>query len=85
MKGCTSVSDHGISVMILKCKMLRSILACDTSFGNHSVVALCSGISSGTQKNEKHSQLMASKLLTLHIGGCHGIYCLLVSFYCCHG
>ncbi|KAK6126316.1 hypothetical protein DH2020_039961 [Rehmannia glutinosa] len=73
MKGCTSVTDHGISVMILKCKMLQSVLACDTSFGNNSILALCSGISSGTQQSEKHSQLMAHKLLTLHIGGCHGI------------
>ncbi|KAL8505061.1 hypothetical protein ACS0TY_016319 [Phlomoides rotata] len=73
IKGCTSVSDHGISTMILKCKMLKSILACDTSFGNQSVLALCPGLSNETTKSGKHLQLMASKLLTLHIGGCHEI------------
>ncbi|KAH6837789.1 hypothetical protein C2S53_007609 [Perilla frutescens var. hirtella] len=73
IKGCTLVTDHGISVMILKCKVLRSILACDTSFGNHSALALCSGNSSETQKSGKQSQLMAYKLVTLHIGGCSGI------------
>ncbi|KAK6152320.1 hypothetical protein DH2020_014955 [Rehmannia glutinosa] len=73
MKGCTSVTDHGISVMILKCKMLQSVLACDTSFGDNSSLALCSIISGGTQQSEKDSQLMGHKLLTLHIGGCHGI------------
>ncbi|PIN16821.1 hypothetical protein CDL12_10523 [Handroanthus impetiginosus] len=73
INGCTSVTDDGISVMILKCKMLQSILACDTSFGNKSILVLCSGISSETQQSEKHSQLMAYKLLALHIGGCHGV------------
>ncbi|KAI3447487.1 hypothetical protein Pfo_004152 [Paulownia fortunei] len=72
MKGCTSVTDHGISVMILNCKMLQSVLACDTSFGNNSILALCLGVSSETQQSEKHSRLMAYKLLTLHVGGCHG-------------
>lgn len=77
MKGCTLVTDHGISVLILKCKVMHSILACDTSFGNHSALALCTGNSNGAQKSENHSQSMAYKLLTLHIGGCHGIYYLL--------
>ncbi|KAL9150131.1 hypothetical protein ABFS82_12G149400 [Erythranthe guttata] len=73
IKGCTSVTDHGISVMIRECKRLKSILACDTSFGNGSVVAFSSGISTETEQSENNSQLMAFKLLTLHVGGCHGI------------
>ncbi|KAL0426519.1 UNVERIFIED_CONTAM: BTB/POZ domain-containing protein FBL11 [Sesamum latifolium] len=73
LKGCTSVTDHGIAVMILRCKMLQSVLACDTSFRNNSILALSSGISSVTQQNERHSQLIARKLLTLHIGGCRGV------------
>ncbi|KAL0333453.1 UNVERIFIED_CONTAM: BTB/POZ domain-containing protein FBL11 [Sesamum angustifolium] len=72
LKGCTSVTDHGIAVMILRCKMLQSVLACDTSFRNNSILALSSGISSVTQHNESHFPLIAHKLLTLHIGGCHG-------------
>lgn len=77
MKGCTLVTDHGISRMILKCKELCSILACDTSFGNHSALALCSGNPSKIWESEKYSQLMAYKLLTLHIGRCRGILVLL--------
>ncbi|XP_012835815.1 PREDICTED: BTB/POZ domain-containing protein FBL11 [Erythranthe guttata] len=73
IKGCTSVTDHGISKMILICKRLKSILACDTSFGNGSVVAFSSGISTETEQSENNSQLMVFKLLTLHVGGCHGI------------
>ncbi|KAL6514373.1 hypothetical protein OROHE_019115 [Orobanche hederae] len=73
ISGCTSVTDHGISVMILKCKRLQSVLACDTSFGNNSVLALSSSDSGGTHPSENHSQLMGYILLTLHVGGCHGI------------
>ncbi|XP_020549701.1 BTB/POZ domain-containing protein FBL11 isoform X1 [Sesamum indicum] len=73
LKGCTSVTDHGIAVMILRCKILQSVLACDTSFQNNSILALSSGVSSVTQQHERHSQLIAHKLLTLHIGGCRGV------------
>ncbi|CAA0829674.1 ubiquitin-protein ligases, partial [Striga hermonthica] len=73
IKGCTSLTDHGISAMISNCKKLQSVLACDTSFGNNSVLALCSSNSSGTPQHEKQSQLMAYRLQTLHIGGCYGV------------
>ncbi|XP_075510046.1 BTB/POZ domain-containing protein FBL11 isoform X1 [Primulina tabacum] len=73
MRGCTSVTDCGLSVMILKCKKLHSMVACDTSFGNNSALALCSSISSKTQQSEKYYQSMPHKLQTLHIGGCNGI------------
>ncbi|KAL1541370.1 BTB/POZ domain-containing protein FBL11-like [Salvia divinorum] len=73
IKGCTLVTDHGISRMILNCKELCSILACDTSFGNHSALALCSSNPNETQESENYSRLMAHKLLILHIGRCRGI------------
>ncbi|KAK4478720.1 hypothetical protein RD792_014218 [Penstemon davidsonii] len=73
LKGCISVTDRGISAMILKCKNLQSVLACDTSFGNSSILALCSGNSSATQGSKKNSQLNVYKLLDLHISGCYGI------------
>ncbi|KAG8374153.1 hypothetical protein BUALT_Bualt11G0101200 [Buddleja alternifolia] len=73
MQGCISVTDRGISEMILKCKMLQSVLACDTSFGNNSILALCSGISSEAQQSQKQCQLTAYNLRTLHIGGCHRV------------
>ncbi|KAL3825794.1 hypothetical protein ACJIZ3_021823 [Penstemon smallii] len=73
LKGCISVTDRGISAMIINCKNLQSVLACDTSFGNSSILALCSGNSSETQGSKKNSQLTAYKLLDLHISGCYGI------------
>ncbi|KAL2509220.1 ubiquitin-protein ligase [Forsythia ovata] len=73
IKGCISVTDNGISVIILKCKRLHSVLVCDTSFGNNSVLALCYGISGVEPQSENHSHTMASKCQTLHIGGCNGI------------
>ncbi|XP_073155674.1 BTB/POZ domain-containing protein FBL11 isoform X2 [Henckelia pumila] len=79
MRGCTSVTDCGLSVMILKCKKLHSTVACDTSFGNNSALALCSSVSSETQQSEKSFQLMACKLQTLHIGGCTGIDGMILS------
>lgn len=71
--GCTSVTDCGISAMILTCKQLLSILACDTSFGSSSILALCAGNSSEPRRDEKNLQLNAYKLLDLHIGGCCGM------------
>ncbi|GFP88113.1 BTB/POZ domain-containing protein fbl11 [Phtheirospermum japonicum] len=73
IKGCPSVTDPGISVMILKCKRLQSIMACDTSFGNCSIMSLCSGKSGGIQHSRRHSSLLGYKLLTFHVGGCYEI------------
>lgn len=86
MNGCGLVTDHGISLMVLKCTELHSILACDTSFGNHSALALCS---SKTHESGNNTQLVAYKLRTLHIGRCHGIlfflqFQLLKSYYMQH-
>ncbi|XP_051148896.1 BTB/POZ domain-containing protein FBL11 isoform X2 [Andrographis paniculata] len=68
IRGCTSVTDNAISTMILKCKMLHSVLACHTSFGNSSIEVL-SGIPSETQR----SLSPRNQLQTLHVGGCHGV------------
>ncbi|KZV26458.1 hypothetical protein F511_35675 [Dorcoceras hygrometricum] len=73
IRGCTSVTDCGLSVMIRKCEKLHSILACDTSFANNSALALCCSISTATQQSEKYSSLIVRKLQNLHIGGCNGI------------
>lgn len=72
LNGCTSLTDNGLSVIILKCKKLHSVLACDTSFGNNSILALCYGISVAESKRGNYSHTTASKCQTLHIGGCNG-------------
>lgn len=76
LKGCTTVTDDGISVVILKCVMLHSILACDTSLGKKSVRALCSGVPDlndpATLQVKSPSHTLAPKLQTLDIGGCMG-------------
>ncbi|KAK3043566.1 hypothetical protein RJ639_002145 [Escallonia herrerae] len=77
LKGCTSMTDAGIADLILRCVKLHSIVICDTSFGQHSVMALCSSKpnfdhSAAPQINED-SHSLAYKLQTLHIGGCTGV------------
>ncbi|XP_059646730.1 BTB/POZ domain-containing protein FBL11 isoform X2 [Cornus florida] len=72
LKGCTSVTDAGISVLILRCLELHSIVVSDTSFGQNSILALCSTITnSAAQIEKKRSQTLAYKLQTLHMGGCN--------------
>nr|XP_027071455.1 BTB/POZ domain-containing protein FBL11-like isoform X3 [Coffea arabica] len=77
LNGCMSVTDSGISFVILNCILLRSILACDTYFGQESISALCSGVHNledhvePQAKKPLHS--FASKFHTLHIGGCMGV------------
>lgn len=81
LKGCISVTDVGISNLICRCVKLHSILVCDTSFGINSILALCSastnfGASSATHFGKRHSNTLAYKLQTLHMGGCKGGYYL---------
>ncbi|KAL3646853.1 hypothetical protein CASFOL_009397 [Castilleja foliolosa] len=73
IKGCTSATDHCISVMIQKCKKLQSIMACDTSFGNYSIQSLCSGNFCGIQHSRRHSRLLGYRLVDFHVGGCYEI------------
>lgn len=77
INGCTSVTDDGISILILKCVMLHSILICDTSFGENSVRALCSAVRKlnglAVPQSERSSLPLAPKLQMLEIGGCKGV------------
>ncbi|KAK4345635.1 hypothetical protein RND71_035811 [Anisodus tanguticus] len=76
LNACTSITDSGISVLVLKCVELHSIFACDTSFGQNCVLSLCPNISRVdilAMKIEKHTNSLANKLQILHIGGCKGI------------
>lgn len=77
LKGCTSVSDGGIAVVILECINLHSIVVCETSFGDNSIMALCSHLPGGdrlasAQTEGNNSMSLAHKLQKLHMGGCMG-------------
>ncbi|XP_009627140.1 BTB/POZ domain-containing protein FBL11 isoform X2 [Nicotiana tomentosiformis] len=76
LNACTSITDSGISVILLKCVGLHSIFACDTLFGHNCVLSLCRDISrfdGVAMKMEKNTNSSAYKLQILHIGGCKGI------------
>lgn len=78
VKGCISITDNGIASLIDKCKNLHSLVVCLTSFGMHSIQALCSGRPDfSNPKNsrfgEKHSVSLAPHLQMLHMGGCKGV------------
>ena len=86
LRGCTSVTDAGISVLILRCVELHSLFVCDTSFGRNSILALTSGIPNlnhfPTQPIENnHAKSLAFKLQVLHMGGCNGEYFFLHMSY----
>ncbi|CAH9099417.1 unnamed protein product [Cuscuta europaea] len=74
LRGCISLTDDGISILLLKCINLHSIFVCDTYFGRNSVLALCYGASefdgSPEVKFKDLSHSVASKLQILHMGGC---------------
>ncbi|XP_024986087.1 BTB/POZ domain-containing protein FBL11 isoform X3 [Cynara cardunculus var. scolymus] len=76
LKGCTSLSDVGMSALICKCLKLNSIVACDTFFGQQSILALFSLNNCYDRVAAKHSEkniLPACNLQMLHMGGCKGI------------
>ncbi|XP_065857051.1 BTB/POZ domain-containing protein FBL11-like isoform X2 [Euphorbia lathyris] len=77
LKGCISATDIGISVLINGCLKLHSIIVCDTSFGIHSIQALCSPASnigpSDSESSKRCLSTLAFKLQTLHMGGCKGV------------
>ncbi|CAN6438740.1 unnamed protein product [Victoria cruziana] len=78
LRGCTSLTDVGISKALFKFKQLSSIIAADTHFGNQSISCLCSGFPSSdyfTASNfdPKHSNSLAFALQQLDIGGCRSI------------
>ncbi|CAL9770597.1 unnamed protein product [Musa acuminata subsp. burmannicoides] len=77
IKGCTMVTDMGISKLISKCLHIKSLILSYTSFGQSSVGVLCSDLlltSNLTEVSDhKYSCTMAFRLQQLHIDGCKGI------------
>ncbi|CAL5419740.1 unnamed protein product [Camellia sinensis] len=76
--GCTSVTDAGISILVLRCIKLHSLVVCDTSFGQNSILALTSGIPNlnrfpTQQIDDNNAKSLAFKLQVLHMGGCNGV------------
>ncbi|CAL5350771.1 unnamed protein product [Camellia sinensis] len=77
VSGCTSVTDAGISILVLRCIKLHSLVVCDTSFGQNSILALTSGIPNlnrfpTQQIDDNNAKSLAFKLQVLHMGGCNG-------------
>ncbi|PON55995.1 hypothetical protein TorRG33x02_297610, partial [Trema orientale] len=70
LKGCTALTDVGMSDLIHGCVRLKSILVCHTSFGINSVLALCSSLHGYGNTSNQLSESMAFNLQTLHIGYC---------------
>ncbi|KAJ8479048.1 hypothetical protein OPV22_022775 [Ensete ventricosum] len=77
IKGCTMVTDTGISKLISKCLHIKSLILSYTSFGKSSVGVLCSDLLLTSNLTEvtdhKYSCTMAFWLQQLHIDGCEGI------------
>ncbi|KAI3695746.1 hypothetical protein L1987_78746 [Smallanthus sonchifolius] len=76
LKGCISVSDAGISSLVCRCLKLNSIVACDTHFGQQSILALCSSNACYGHVAVEHNRQntsQGSNLQVLHMGGCKGI------------
>ncbi|XP_008788422.2 BTB/POZ domain-containing protein FBL11 isoform X2 [Phoenix dactylifera] len=76
IKGCTLVTDAGISKLLCKCFKILSLILSYTSFGRNSILTLCSGHIYGFPEihhNHKYSNTMAFRLQQLDISGCTGV------------
>ncbi|XP_058088680.1 LOW QUALITY PROTEIN: BTB/POZ domain-containing protein FBL11 [Magnolia sinica] len=77
LKGCTLVTDMGMSKLICMCMNLCSLVVSDTCFGRNSVIGLCSEITFPNgfpgRHQEKHSSTLAFRLQKLHISGCKNV------------
>ncbi|KAI3814131.1 hypothetical protein L1987_18878 [Smallanthus sonchifolius] len=75
LKGCISVSYAGVSSLICRCLKVNSIVACDTHFGQQSILALCSSNACYGHVAVEHNRQnisQGSNLQILHMGGCKG-------------
>nr|XP_010940313.1 BTB/POZ domain-containing protein FBL11 [Elaeis guineensis] len=77
IKGCTVVTDAGISKLLCKCFKILSLILSYTSFGINSILTLCSGCIlpdsfPEIHHDHKYSNTMAFRLQQLDIGGCKG-------------
>ncbi|XP_042436539.1 BTB/POZ domain-containing protein FBL11-like isoform X1 [Zingiber officinale] len=77
IKGCTVVTDMGISTLVSKCLKIQSLFLSYTSFGRNSIEVLCSDcllIQKFTEVDDhKYSKTIAYRLHQLHIDGCKGV------------
>lgn len=81
IKHCTQLTDDGISALLLNCRKMHSMVLSYTSFGNHSIQALCSSDPSDSfpYHKDEHAHVMAFRLQELHLEGCGGITCAAMS------
>eukprot|EP00268_Persea_americana_P057433 TRINITY_DN6883_c0_g1_i31.p1 TRINITY_DN6883_c0_g1~~TRINITY_DN6883_c0_g1_i31.p1 ORF type:complete len:497 (+),score=50.29 TRINITY_DN6883_c0_g1_i31:436-1926(+) len=78
LKGCSSVTDLGISQLVSNCMNLCSLLVSDTNFGRNSVLALCSDVPLPAHllrlhHHHMHLSTLAFRLQQLHICGCKSV------------
>uniref|UniRef100_A0A1D1XZ41 BTB/POZ domain-containing protein FBL11 n=1 Tax=Anthurium amnicola TaxID=1678845 RepID=A0A1D1XZ41_9ARAE len=78
LKGCSTVTDVGISKLIQECINIQSIIVSYTSFGMNSILVLCSekefpNTSFVVHDNYEYSSTIAFRLRELHMDGCRGI------------
>lgn len=76
IKGCTLLTDVGISTFFSKCLSIHSMVLSYTTIGRDSISVLCADniFHDGTDvhDNQKHFHSMASRLQQLHLDGCKG-------------
>lgn len=74
IKHCTLLTDDGIATLLLNFRKMHSMVLSYTSFGNHSIQALCSLNPSDSflYHKDERVHVMAFRLLELHLEGCEG-------------
>ncbi|PKU84509.1 BTB/POZ domain-containing protein FBL11 [Dendrobium catenatum] len=75
IKGCTLVTDMGISKLLMKCPRLQSLISSYTAFGRNSIKILCleKKFRNGSDGTPGNSSAMASRLQELQIDGCKDV------------
>ncbi|XP_073007356.1 BTB/POZ domain-containing protein FBL11 isoform X2 [Typha latifolia] len=77
IKGCTLLTDVGISTFFSKCLSIHSMVLSYTTIGRDSILVLCADNifhdGADVHDNQKHFHSMASRLQQLHLDGCKGI------------
>ncbi|CAN8316642.1 unnamed protein product [Cochlearia groenlandica] len=73
IKGCALLSDACIAYAIKRCKKLRSLVVCYTSFSENSILALCTSTCTSLTNDHIDSSSLASNLQILHMNKCEGI------------
>lgn len=73
IRNCSMLTDDGISIFLMKCRKIHSMVLSYTSFGDRSIHTLCTPRpSDSTDQNYEHACVMAFNMQELHLDGCKG-------------